>query len=137
MEEVERRYVLTALGVVIGVVALLATVDLLRDVRAEELTRIELMRRCLEKERGFPVLELPVNSFLAEAEQGGLRAIVEVTNEVRVGIAGSEATAGRFVREAIRRTQNRRRVERRGDIVVVWKRPPSPTQRQTVFECAY
>lgn len=136
-EAVERRYVLAALGAVLIVVALLVVIDLVRDATTEAPPRAELMSRCLSAERLFPVFELPVGSFLAEAEDGGLRAIVETTNHVSVGLAGSEAEARRLEREAIRRTRSRRRVERRGTIVLVWRNRPSPTQRQVLIDCSY
>jgi hypothetical protein len=136
MEEVERRYVLIALVTVIGVVAVLAGVDLVRDAMAERPTRIELMRRCLEQERGYAVYELPLTSLLAGVGQGGLRTIAEDFNEAEVLIADSEEQAARLAREA-QRNPRFEFVERRFDILYAWRHPPSPTQRQNVIECSY
>lgn len=136
MEEVERRYVLIALVSVIGVVAVLAGVDLVRDAMAERPTRIELMRRCLEVERRYAVYELPLTSLLAGVGQGGVRTIAEDFNEVEVLIADSEEQAARLAREAGRQPRFEF-VERRFDILYAWRHPPSPTQRQNVIECSY
>jgi len=136
MEEVERRYVLIALVSVIGVVAVLAGVDLVRDAMAERPARIELMRRCLEVERRYAVYELPLTSLLAGVGQGGLRTIAEDYNEVEVLIADSEEQAARLAREAGRQPRFEF-VERRFDILYAWRYPPSPTQRQNVIECSH
>jgi hypothetical protein len=137
LERVERRYVLMALALVAAVVATLATVDLWLDAARPTSTRADLMSRCLAEEKFLPVLDLPVGSFLGEAEHGGVRVIVETTNRVSVGIAGSEEEAASLEREALRRTQSRRRVERRQTIVLVWRNPPSATQRQAIYDCSY
>lgn len=133
-EGTERRYVLAALAVVLVAVGVLAVVDYAR--RPAATPRIELTRRCLEREKHLTVLDLPLDSFLAAAPGGGLVTFIE-TNRVEIGIAGSPQEAARLVDAGHGAVPPLGAVQLDGDVVTAWERPPSPTQRQTFLDCKY
>ena len=60
------------------------------------------------------------------------------TNPVTVAVAGDER-AGRAARSSYRAVAGDLgpRLELRGRTVYLWQRPPSPTQRQALFDCTY
>jgi hypothetical protein len=60
------------------------------------------------------------------------------TNHVTVSVASSSERAERIV-ESYRSVAGElgERLELRGRTVYLWERPPSPTQRQTLFDCTY
>ena len=92
--------------------------------------------RCLVNEKGAAVTT-PRDPIAGSAELGALATVVE-TNGVTVSVAASETSAER-VAAAYRSVGGDlgERLEVRGRTVYLWERPPSPTQRQTVYDCAY
>jgi hypothetical protein len=92
--------------------------------------------RCLVNEKGATV-STPRDPIAGSAELGALATVVE-TNGVTVSVAASETSAER-VAAAYRSIGGDlgERLEVRGRTVYLWERPPSPTQRQTVYDCAY
>jgi hypothetical protein len=96
----------------------------------------EQTRRCLLDEKAL-VLAAPSDPIAASAELGALRTVIE-TNGVTVAVAGSREDAER-VAAAYRSVGGElgTRLEIRGRAVYLWDREPSPTQRQTLFDCAY
>jgi hypothetical protein len=133
MEALERRYVLIGLGAVIAVLALLAVIDLVSPEAAPP-SRIDLTWACLEDEKLYPVLDLQLSDVMTQARLGGLRAIVEQGNVVRVGITGSEQEAERLAAEV---RQDGDVVQVRGDVVLAWDHVPSPTQTRALLDCSY
>ena len=94
------------------------------------------LRRCLVDEKGA-VVEETTDPIAESAELGSLRTLIE-TNGVTVAVASSTARAQRIA--ANYRSVGGdlgERLELRGRTVFLWDRPPSPTQRQTLYDCTY
>jgi len=93
-------------------------------------------RRCLVDEKGAPVQ--PTRDPVARsADLGALDTVIE-TNRVTVSVSSNADRAERVV-SAYRSVGGElgRRLELRGRTVYLWERPPSPTQRQALFDCTY
>jgi len=78
---------------------------------------------------------------IASSARGGALATRVEGNGVHVAIAKSDSEAAELA-DTYRRTAGRRiqlRLEVRGRVVYVWEQPrePSPTQRQTMYDCWY
>jgi hypothetical protein len=94
------------------------------------------LRRCLVDEKGA-IVEETTDPIAESAELGALRTLIE-TNGVTVAVASSTDRAQRIA--ANYRSVGidlGERLELRGRTVVLWDRPPSPTQRQTLYDCTY
>jgi hypothetical protein len=91
---------------------------------------------CLERERGL-TLEPPRDPIARSADGGAIRTVVE-GNAVTISISSADALAERVV-ENYRSVAGDLgpRLERRGHNVYLWDNDPSPSQRQTLFDCAY
>ena len=61
------------------------------------------------------------------------------TNPVTIAVADDEKEAERLARELPSPSAGDLgpRLELRGRTVYLWQRPPSPTQRQALFDCTY
>ncbi len=96
----------------------------------------EQTRRCLVNEKGAAVQD-PADPIARSAELGALRTVIE-TNGVTVSVAASAGGAERLA-DAYRSVGGELgpRLELRGRTVYLWDRAPSPTQRQTLFDCTY
>lgn len=94
------------------------------------------LRRCLVEERGAPV-EATRDPIARSAELGALDTVIE-TNRVTVAVAGDQEQAERIA-SSYRSVADElgERLEVRGRTVYLWERPPSPTQRQALFNCTY
>jgi hypothetical protein len=94
------------------------------------------LKRCLVEERGAPVSDTR-DPIARSAELGALDTVIE-TNAVTVAVAGDEKAAQRLV-SSYRAVGGDLgpRLELRGRTVYLWQRPPSPTQRQALFNCTY
>lgn len=105
-------------------------------VRDEDATALERMTICLRYEKDATI-QTSVDPVARSADGGALRTVIE-TNAVTISIGGSPEAAGR-VMSAYRTVAPElgRRLELRGRTVYLWERPPSPTQRQTLFDCTY
>jgi hypothetical protein len=102
-------------------------------------TALELTERCLRREKLLAV-DLGRNDPIARTARGGA-LVTRVEGEgVQVAIARSEEEAGRIVSAYM--ASGRKialRLEVRGKVVYVWEAPrrPSPTKRQTMYDCWY
>jgi hypothetical protein len=96
----------------------------------------EETRRCLVSEKGIAV-EPTSDPIARSAELGALRTAIE-TNGVTISIASSEEAAERIL-AAYRSVAGDlgTRLELRGRTVYLWDGEPSPSQRQTLFDCTY
>ena len=96
----------------------------------------ERAERCLVNEKGARV-EPTRDPIARSAELGALRTVIE-TNGVTASVAQDDRAAARLVEDyrAVGGDLGAR-VEQRGRMVFLWDRPPSPTQRQTMFDCTY
>jgi len=94
------------------------------------------VERCLVNEKGA-TLETPRDPVAQSAELGALRTVIE-TNGVTAAVAKDARSAARIV-ESYRAVAGDlgTRLEQRGRMVFLWDRAPSPTQRQTLFDCTY
>jgi hypothetical protein len=94
------------------------------------------LRRCLTDEKGATIRPTR-DSIARSADLGALDTVIE-TNAVTVSVASTRARAERIVAnyKAVGGGLGPR-VELRGRTVYLWERPPSPTQRQTLFDCTY
>ena len=103
-------------------------------------TALELTEKCLRREKLLPME--PIGSdAVASSARGGALATRVAGNGVHVAIAKSDGEAARLGR-AYLETSGRKieqRLEVRGRVVYVWEqaRLPSPTQRQTMYDCWY
>jgi hypothetical protein len=102
-------------------------------------TALELTERCLRREKLLAV-EVDRNDPIARTARGGA-LVARVEGEgVQVAIARSEEEARRIA-SAYMATGRKiaLRLEVRGNVVYVWEAPrrPSPTKRQTMYDCWY
>ena len=94
------------------------------------------LKRCLVEDRGAPVADTR-DAVARGAELGALDTVIE-TNPVTVSVTGDEKAAQRLAASyrAVASDLGPR-LELRGRTVYLWQRPPSPTQRQALFDCTY
>jgi hypothetical protein len=121
------------------VVALLVTAALVGwgvQTAVWEDPAFEETARCLVNEKSAAV-ETTRDPIARSADLGALDTVIE-TNHVTVSVASSSERAERIV-ESYRSVGGElgERLELRGRTVYLWERPPSPTQRQTLFDCTY
>ena len=122
--------------VAVGVLMVAALVGWAIDTARYEDPGFRELKRCLVEERGAPVADTR-DAVARSAELGALDTVIE-TNPVTVAVAGDERAAERLA-------SNYRavagdlgpRLELHGRTVYLWQRPPSPTQRQALFDCTY
>lgn len=102
----------------------------------EDATAFERMTTCLLYEKHV-AFEEPSDPIALSAELGAIRTVIE-TNGVTVSVSSSPEEVARIV-AAYRSVGGELgpRVEQRGGTVYLWDRAPSPTQRQTLFDCTY
>jgi hypothetical protein len=131
----EWAYLRVGLGVVAALVAA-ALVGWAVQAATYEDPGFEETRRCLVDEKGAAVEETR-DPIARSAELGALRTVIE-TNGVTVAVAASREGADRLA-SAYRAVAGPLgpRLELRGRTVFLWDRPPSPTQRQALFDCTY
>lgn len=94
------------------------------------------LRRCLVGERGATI-EATRDPIARTADLGALDTVIE-TNSVTVSVSSTPELADRIA-SSYRAVGGELgpRVEVRGRTVYLWERPPSPTQRQALFDCTY
>jgi hypothetical protein len=100
-------------------------------------SRLALTLRCLQAEKLLDVDPAERDPIAARASGGALQTRVE-DNGVHILLARSGREARRLA-EAYARIggQLTGRLEVRGRVVYLWEGPATPTQRQTVYDCAY
>ena len=94
------------------------------------------LRRCLIEGKGATV-SATRDPIARTAELGALDTVIE-TNSVTISVADDEGEAERLA-ASYRAVAGELgpRLERRGRTLYLWERPPSPTQRQALFDCTY
>jgi hypothetical protein len=135
----EWRYVRAGCAVVAVLVAVeLAGWLVYRSVHREP-TALELTEKCLRREKLLATESIERDPIPGTARGGALATRVE-GNGVQVVIAKSDEEAAELETAYL---QTGRRIElrldRRGRVLYVWELPrlPSPTQRQTMYDCWY
>jgi hypothetical protein len=133
----EKRMVAVALGVVIALVAVEIVVSAVVGAVRVEPTALERTARCLRAEKGLQVVTPPRDAIAQTADGGALSTVVE-GNPVTVLISSDDEGPARLVRlyEQVAGDLGTR-LERRGRILYIFAGPPSPTQRQVLYDCAY
>ena len=94
------------------------------------------LRRCLVDEKGAAVAATR-DPIARSADLGALDTVIE-TNPVTVSVSSTAEKAERIV--ALYKEVGGdlgTRVELRGRTVYLFEAPPSPTQRQALFDCTY
>lgn len=135
----EWRYLGVALAVVgVLVVAQVAGWLVYRSVHHGP-TALELTEKCLRREKLLAV-DAARNDPIARTARGGALVTRVEDNGVQVAIARTKEEA-RQLAAAYLATGRRieLRLDVRGNVVYVWEAPrePSPTQRQTMYDCWY
>ena len=123
---------LVAVGVLI-VAALLGWA--VKTARYED-RGFEELSRCLVEEKGVTITATP-DPIASTADLGALDTVIE-TNPVTVSVSSTAEKAERIV--ALYKEVGGdlgTRVELRGRTVYLFEAPPSPTQRQALFDCTY
>jgi hypothetical protein len=136
----EWRYLRIACALVALLVAAELVGWLVYRSRPHGPSALEQTERCLRREKLLPVEPVGDDPIASSARGGALATRVE-GNGVHVAIAKSDSEAAELA-DTYRRTAGRRiqlRLEVRGRVVYVWEQPrePSPTQRQTMYDCWY
>ena len=123
--------------VAVGVLVAAALVGWAIETARYEDRGFQDLTRCLVEGKGATIGQTR-DSIARSADLGALDTVIE-TNHVTVAVAGTRAQAERIVSdyEAVGGGGLGPRVELRGRTVYLWERPPSPTQRQTMFDCTY
>ena len=134
------RYLRVSFLVVLAfAVAQLAGWLVIRTVR-DETTALSETEQCLRREKLLPVASVRDDPVARSARGGALATRVE-GNGVHVAIATSDAEAAAIVAAYLETTGRNveTRLERRGRVVYLWEQalPPTPTQRQTMYDCWY
>ena len=99
-------------------------------------TVLELTRRCLEREKGLTVQRTQDDPVAESARGGTLRTDIE-GGLVTLSIATSQAEVERLRAAYSAAGDPGERLDIHGRYVSLWLRDPSPTKRQTVYDCAY
>ncbi len=135
----EWRYLRVACVVVVVLVAAQLTGWLVYRSVHDEPTALELTEKCLRREKLLPIESLSGDEIARTARGGTLATRVE-GNGVQVVIAKSDEEAARLADAYLQTGRKiRLRLDVRGRVLYVWEMPrvPSPTQRQTMYDCWY
>lgn len=132
----ERRAALLGVGAALALVVAQLGVGAAWSLTHDDPTELELMRRCLEREKGLAV-EPTSDDLIAQSAHGGtLRTVVE-GNLVTLSVATSAEEVERLRAAYLAVGDPGSRLDVRGRYVALWLRDPSPTQRQGTYDCAY
>lgn len=136
----EWRYLRIACAVVAVLVAAELAGWLVYRSRPHGPSALERTETCLRREKLLPVEPVGDDPIASSARGGALATRVE-GNGVHVSIARSDTEAAQLA-DAYLRTAGRgisQRLEVRGRVVYVWEQAlePTPTQRQTMYDCWY
>jgi hypothetical protein len=134
----EVRYVLAAvLAVAVILGAQLIGWGIYEAVH-HDITKYELITRCLEREKLLPVVATPTKDpFTVMADRGAFSVNIE-GNRLEVAVTSSSRKASRLAAEyrAIY-PDVANRLETLNTGVYLWATEPSPSQRQTAVDCVY
>jgi hypothetical protein len=122
--------------VAVGLLIVAALVGWAVETARYEDRGFQELTRCLVEEKGLPIKATP-DVIALTADLGALDTVIE-TNPVTVSVSSTAEKAEEIV--ALYRTVGGdlgTRVELRGRTVYLFEAPPSPTERQTLFDCTY
>jgi hypothetical protein len=122
--------------VAVGVLVVAALVGWAIQTARYEDPGFENLTRCLVEQKGAQVEETR-DPIARSAELGALDTVIE-TNPVTISVADDESEAKQLA-SSYRAVADDLgpRLELRGRTIYLWERPPSPTQRQALFDCTY
>ena len=106
---------------------------------SQEPSALELTEKCLRREKLLAVETIGTHPIASTAGGGALATRVE-GNGVQVVIAKSDEEAAELETAYLQTGRKiELRLDRRGRVLYVWELPrlPSPTQRQTMYDCWY
>lgn len=135
----EWRYLRAACVVVVVLVAAELTGWVVYRSVHDDPTALELTEKCLRREKLLTIESLSGDEIARTARGGTLATRVE-GNGVQVVIAKSDGEAAQLADAYLKTGRKiRLRLDRRGHVLYVWEMPrvPSPTQRQTMYDCWY
>lgn len=135
----EWRYLRAACVVVVVLVAAELTGWVVYRSVHDDPTALELTEKCLRREKLLTIESLSGDEIARTARGGTLATRVE-GNGVQVVIAKSDEEAARLADAYLQTGRKiRLRLDVRGRVLYVWEMPrvPSPTQRQTMYDCWY
>ena len=120
----------------VGVLVVAALVGWAIQTARYEDPGFENLTRCLVEGKGARVEETR-DPIARSAELGALDTVIE-TNPVTISVADDESEAEQLAsRYRAVADGLGPRLELRGRTIYLWQRPPSPTQRQALFDCTY
>jgi hypothetical protein len=126
-----------ALAAVAAVVLLDAAVWKVRDLTIHKPSRLELTVRCLRDEKGAATTVPAADPLANSAGDGSLQTTIE-GNGVTVALATTAEQAATIVRQYRALASGLEgRLERRAQVVYLWRNISSPTQRQIMYDCGY
>ena len=132
----ERRAALLGVGAAFALVAAQLGVGTAWSLTHDDPTELELVRRCLEREKGLAVEPTGDDPVAQSARGGTFRTVVE-GNLVTLSVATSAEEVERLRAAYLAVGDPGSRLDVRGRYVALWRRDPSPTQRQGTYDCAY
>jgi hypothetical protein len=135
----EWRYLRAACVAVVVLVAAELTGWLVYRSVHDEPTALELTEKCLRREKLLTIESMSGDEIAMTARGGTLATRVE-GNGVQVVIAKSDEEAAQLADAFLKTGRKiRLRLDVRGHVLYVWEMPraPSPTQRQTMYDCWY
>jgi cell wall-associated NlpC family hydrolase len=132
----EWPYLRTAFLAVAAILTVAVAGWRVHDALHDEPTAFELLRRCMINEKHV-ALTGTSDPIARSAELGAVRTAIE-TNGVTISVSSSPEGAARIVAAYGSVAGNLgTRLEQRGGTVYLWDGPPSPSQRQTLYDCTY
>jgi hypothetical protein len=132
----ERRAALLGLGAAVALVGAQLGVGAAWSLTHDDPTELELMGRCLEREKGLVVGPATDDQVAQSARGGSLRTVVE-GGLVTLSVATSAEEVERLRAAYVAGGDLGARLDVRGRYVALWLRAPTRAQRQVTYDCAY
>ena len=129
----EKKAVLVALLCV----SILFVLGAIGSLFSPDPTRFALFRHCLTVQKHLSLGEVSERDAIARSGTDSIQTVIE-GNPVTIVKASGTSDAIRIERdyEAVGAGSPLGRLERRDPLIYLWGGPASPTQRQTVYDCA-
>ena len=134
--EVEWRFLVRGFALLVAVLALYTAGWAIWRIAYPPKTKFELTKGCLRNEKGFRIAHVLQDPIASSADEGALETTVQ-GNDVTLAMTTSERRAEQIASDYRAAGAPADRLEQRGRAVYLWSQPPSPTQRQAMYDCAY
>jgi hypothetical protein len=132
----ERRAALLGVGAALVLVVAQLSVGTAWSLTHDDPTELELVRRCLEREKGLVVGPTTDDQVAQSARGGSLRTVVE-GGLVTLSVATSAEEVERLRAAYVADGDLGARLDVRGRYLALWLRNPTRSQRQVTYDCAY